>query len=451
MRMNKILSIIIIGCILSGISISGCLDQSSQEPSETNMTNTDVAVAFFTNLSIMNYNAAYAFFNESITQGFSLSQFTAAWEYYLATYGSFVSIQGLRNATIDDFDIIYVNITFDEGYLAIFRLVFNDDSRITGFWFDGYESLGDYTPPSYVDRDSFIEHNVSFGQAEWQLAGTLTIPVNATDAPAVILIHGSGPNDRDETIGPNKPFKDLAWGLASQGITILRYDKRTYTYTEETAAIITFTPQEEVVDDALEAISFLKTSPLIFSSDIYILGHSLGAMLAPAIGSQIDEIAGLIMLAAPARSLEDLILNQTIYLSNLDDVIDENETASIQIIQEEVQKVKTGNYGDEEQVLNVYKSYWEWLNQYDQLMVAENLSLPQLFLQGKRDYQVTYEEDFLQWQQTLQSKSDITFLSYEDLNHLFITGEGQPTNTEYFIEGHVASSVITDIATWILQ
>ena len=449
--MNKKLTIFIIGCIISGVSISGCLDQSSQEPSENEMTNYDVAAAFFTNLSTLNYNAAYNFFNQSVTQDFTVSQFKEAWEYYLETYGSFLEIQHLRNATLNGFDVVYANITLDKGYVVIYRLIFNDESRITGFWFDSYESLNVYTPPNYSNPDSFIEHNVTFGLPNWQLSGTLTIPVNATDAPAVILVHGSGPNDRDETFGPNKPFKDLAWGLATQGITVLRYDKRTYTYPEELAALTTFTPQEEVIDDALEAISFLQITTLISPSEIYILGHSLGAMLAPAIGSQTNELAGLIMLAAPARTLEDLILYQTTYLANLDGTIDANESASIQLIQEQVQKVKTNNISENEQVFNVYKSYWEWLNQYNQVSIAENLTLPMLFLQGKRDYQVTYEDDFLQWQDVLQSEPNTTFFSYDQLNHLFMAGEGQPTNTEYFTIGHVSSSVITDIATWLGQ
>jgi hypothetical protein len=278
----------------------------------------------------------------------------------------------------------------------------------------------------------------------------LTIPINATNAPAVILVHGSGPNDRDETIGPNKPFKDLAWGLASQGIIVLRYDKRTYTYQQELESDTNLTPKEEVVDDALQAISFLETNTSINVSDIYVLGHSLGAMLAPQIASRSSVLAGIILLAAPARPLEDLILNQTIYLANLDGSISENESISIAYITQQVEDIKTENFTDKP-ILGAYKDYWEYLAHYNQVSVAQNLSIPMLFLQGKRDYQVSYEYDFLPWQEALSTHPHVTFISNNTLNHLFISGEGQPSNTEYFTEGHVASAVIDNIATWIKE
>jgi len=77
--------------------------------------------------------------------------------------------------------------------------------------------------------------------------------------PAVVLVHGSGPQDRDETIGPNKPFRDLAWGLASQGIAVLRYDKRTKVHGAMMAgAVEQFTVKEETIDDALAAVALLR-------------------------------------------------------------------------------------------------------------------------------------------------------------------------------------------------
>src|SRR5437868_1155092 len=77
-----------------------------------------------------------------------------------------------------------------------------------------------------VNRDTFDEREVTVGKGEWELPGTLGLPKGSGPFPAVVLVQGSGPQDRDETMGVNKPFQDIAWGLASNGIAVLRYDKR---------------------------------------------------------------------------------------------------------------------------------------------------------------------------------------------------------------------------------
>lgn len=153
----------------------------------------------------------------------------------------------------------------------------------------------------------------------------------------MVLVHGSGPNDRDETVGPNKPFKDLAWGLASQGIAVLRYDKRTLVHSQSIDAQ-TLTVQEETVHDALAAVEVLRNHPDVDSASVYVLGHSLGATLAPKIGAAAPELAGLILLAGATRPLEDLILEQVTYLVSLDP--SEEAEAELAKIEEQVARVK---------------------------------------------------------------------------------------------------------------
>src|SRR5215471_14652653 len=153
---------------------------------------------------------------------------------------------------------------------------------------------------------------------EWILPGTLSVPKGEGPFAAVVLVHGSGPNDRDETIGPNKPFRDLAWGLASQGIVVLRYDKRTKVYPEKMRELVsTLTVKEEVIDDALNAVSLLRGIPGVNPQRIVVLGHSLGGYLLPRIGAADRGIAGLIMLAGMCRPFEDAILDQFSYIYSL--------------------------------------------------------------------------------------------------------------------------------------
>jgi hypothetical protein len=293
------------------------------------------------------------------------------------------------------------------------------------------------------------------GSGEWALPGTLTLPVGDGPFPAIVLVHGSGANDRDETVGPNKPFRDLAWGLASRGIAVLRYEKRTKQYaakfTGEGRAKLTV--KEETVDDALAAVALLRQTKEIDPARIYVLGHSLGAYLLPKIGVADPQITGLIGLAGPVRPLEDLILEQYTYVLSLDGVSAE-ERAQLDELAAQVARVRDPGLSATTPAvdlpLGIPASYWLDLRGYNPAEVAKGLTQPMLILQGGRDYQVTVV-DFEGWQSALASRSsDGTRLKlYPNLNHLFMAGEGKSTPAEYEIAGNVAEEVIVDIADWI--
>ena len=157
-----------------------------------------------------------------------------------------------------------------------------------------------------------------------------------------MLVHGSGPNDRDETILANKPFRDLAWGLASKGIAVLRYEKRTKEHSAKLMAdgIVNFTVKEETTDDALSAAAQLRVTDGIDPKRIFVLGHSLGGTLAPRIGQADPHLAGLIILAGATRPLEDLMVEQTRYLLSLHGQPSEEEQANLNQLLAEVAKVK---------------------------------------------------------------------------------------------------------------
>jgi len=442
----KVKVILIFFTILFAV-LSGCIEEQKQDSNEK--TTTEITIEFMIYLLESDYESAYAYFDATVKNQFTLTQFKETWEYYTGTYGEFESIRDTKASVESGFDIVRINCTFSDGYSITFRFVFNDSKKISGFWTDNIESISPYVPPNYVNTSSFTEYEVIIDSGAWKLPGSLTIPDGGGPFPSVVLVHGSGANDRDETIGPNKPFKDIAWGLASNNIIVLRYDKRTNVYPEETAGNKNLTIKEEVVDDAINVVKFLKTYDEVYQNQIYILGHSLGAMMAPQIATFEKNISGIIMLAAPARHLEDLIYNQTMYLSNLDGVVDENETRVINNVFDALKKIKSLNISEDEQVFSVYKAYWEYLNSYNQVKTADSLTIPILLLQGKRDYQVIYEEDYAIWNDTFSDNENVVIKAYELLNHLFISGEGMPTNSEYMTLGNVFEDVILDIAGWI--
>src|SRR5262249_8686695 len=155
---------------------------------------------------------------------------------------------------------------------------------------------------------------VRVGEGEWALPGTLAVPTGSGPFPAAVLVHGSGPHDRDETVGPSKPFRDLAWGLASQGVAVLRYEKRTREHGAKLAGAKDLTVKEEVLDDALAAVALLRKAKGIDGQRVFVLGHSLGAMAAPKLGERDPAIAGLILLACPSRPMADVLIEQLDYV-----------------------------------------------------------------------------------------------------------------------------------------
>ena len=168
--------------------------------------------------------------------------------------------------------------------------------------------------PAYSKPDTFTERAVTIGNDEWKLPGTLTVPAGAGPFPGVVLVHGSGANDRDETVGGTKVFRDLAEGLASRGIAVLRYDKRTLVYRSKMAGLHGMTVHEETGEDAVRAASMLREQKEIDPKHVYVLGHSFGGYVAPRIAEEDGKLAGLILLAANARPLEDLIIEQAQYV-----------------------------------------------------------------------------------------------------------------------------------------
>src|SRR5229473_4692330 len=266
---------------------------------------------------------------------------------------------------------------------------------------------------------------------------------------------GSGPSVRDETIPPNKPFRDLAWGLASQGIAVLRYEKRTKVYAAQLGnERDTLTVKEEVIDDALEAVALLHARPEIDAQQIFVLGHSLGGYLAPRLGAADPQIRGLIILAGSARPLEDLILDQMTYVLSLsmpDPAVRQQQLA---VVKKQVELVKdpkrlpTAKASD--LPLGVPAAYWLDLNAYQPEKVAQTLKQPMLFLLGGSDYQVT-REDFQIWQGALGGRSDVQFKMYPGLSHLFMPVEGgqKATPATYTVAGHVAEEVVNEIGSWI--
>ena len=404
------------------------------------------ARAFVELLVRKDFSAAVATFDETMKTAMPEAKLQETWNAVLAQVGPFKQAGKARTEKRGAYTIAIVTCEFHHTAIDI-KIVFDQTKRIAGLFFAPATNV-DYTPPAYAKADSFREKELTFGTSEWALPATLIIPTGPGPFPAVVLVHGSGPNDRDETVGANKPFKDLAWGLASKGVAVLRYEKRTKQHAGKLASIRSFTVKDEVLDDALAAVELLRKTEGIDAKRIFVLGHSLGGMLVPRIGRLDPNIAGLIALAGATRPLEDVIPEQLTYIFSLDGNISPEEQKQIDQAKEQAAKVKALKPEDSSSLFSAPASYWLDLRGYNPPETAKELKQPLLILQGERDYQVTME-DFKRWTTALATKSNVTLKSYPSLNHLFISGTGRSTPSEYEQPGHVDGLVVEDIAAWI--
>ncbi len=278
------------------------------------------------------------------------------------------------------------------------------------------------------------------------LKGTLLEAKNSTIL--IIFIHGSGPNDRDETIGPNKPFKDMAEAFLKEGIASYRFDKRTKSNPETFSDKSTV--EDEVVVDAVAIINHFRGSEKFKNHKIIVLGHSLGAFMMPKIANSIS-IDKAIMMAGNARDLQDVIIDQYVYLNNLNPT-KEGEDEIIKV-KKEVSLLTSNKINStassDELPLGLSAKYWQSLINYKPLVEVKKVTIPLLILNGERDYQVTMKE-FNLWKKTLVN-TKTQFISYPKLNHLFIAGEGKPSPEEYTFKGEVDTKVIQDIIAFCKQ
>ena len=306
------------------------------------------------------------------------------------------------------------------------------------------------TPPPEAKPDAgFVEREVQFPSGTLKFPATLCLPANAKGKVAmVVLVHGSGPNDRDETIGPNKPFRDIAHGLAAAGIGTLRYDKRTYAFKTQIDPK-TATVEEETIADAVAGIQYARTLPEADAQRVFVLGHSQGAMFAPFIAER-AQTRGAILMAAAERPLDQVVPEQIAFGLKLNGKSDAEIAAEVDKLKKDFARVRSGEAKDDEIIFHVPAHYWRDFLSRDTLAALKNLKAPVLVLQGGKDVQVR-KADYDLALKALADKPPAMREAhfFPNLNHLFLPVEGEPTGAEYGLAGHVPEEVIQTIAAWV--
>jgi uncharacterized protein len=427
------------------------------------------------------FDKVEAQFNAKLTAANKPGAVAQAWASLTKAAGAFQSITTVHAGKVQNLDVAIFTCKFEASPVDI-EVVYDADGKIAGLHFGPHqEPLPTWKAPSYAQPSSFSEEPLNLVNGAFEMPGTLTMPNGNGPFAAVVLLQDSGPHDEDETIGPNKPLKDLAWGLASHGIAVYRYTKRTAKYgAKSNADPARLTVDDEMMSDAKAAIALLAKQPKIDSSRVYVLGAGLGGYLAPRIASDDPQIAGIVMMAANTRPLEKVLLGAVQYIAKADanqaaaaaadkpslaaktgadaapkatpqpSADDEKAVALAEDSEKQIENPAL-KPGDNVQVLGstMDAAYWLDLRNYDPVQTAERLKIPILILQGGRDFMVTTQADFGAWQSAFAHRRNVTLKVYPDLNHLFMFGTGPSMPAEYSKPEHVDEQAITDIAAWV--
>jgi uncharacterized protein len=417
------------------------------------ITQEGLSIKFIQYLTGGDYASACEMYDSKVASKLDAATMEKMWGQMQGQMGKFVRYERTEVKPERSYVLTNTLMVFEKGGL-ILRLAFDEEMRIAGIFFLPGEVPKPSPSPKYAKASKFRESDFVLKSGVFELPAKLCEPVGKTGYPVVVLVHGSGPNDMDETLGPNKVFRDIAHGLAGRGIATIRYDKRTLVYGAECADDKTLTLQQETVDDALAAVEYAVSLKNADAGKVYVLGHSLGGHAAPRIASQTKLLAGIIIMAGNARSLDVLISEQLPYLFQLDGSISNDEQETINMFQRSVEKLRGGVFTaetpDDSLPMGISLNYWLDMIQYKPLELVKLLDIRILVLQGERDYQVRMT-DFHLWKQALEGNPRATFKSFKQLNHLMMKGKGKGLSTpsEYDKPSNVDKKVIDTIVRFI--
>jgi len=379
-------------------------------------------------------------------------------------YGEILDYTVMDSTEQDGLYIATVSANHTKG-AAVHQVIVDSNGAIMGL----APLQFDFQPKMPPADANYTAEAVVVGEGTmWALDGLLTIPQNAsTDnpVPAIILIPGSGANNMDSSLFANHPFFDIADYLSNNGIAVLRYNERAFTHGMQLGQVFgaNFTMQEEYIEDTLLAAQLLRDDDRI--SQVFLLGHSLGGIVAPRIAEEAG-LDGVVIMASSPRPLHQILYDQRAHIINdaitsgtmsQDDADVALATLATQL--EEAQHALTLPVDQLENIFlfDMFPALYErsLMESLPLPFIANNTDRPVLILQGGRDFQTTVEADFQVFLDSTVGMMHVTTRLYEALNHLMMTAKIQSGPLavdvmEYAIPGNVDEQVLRDIVDWIM-
>lgn len=391
--------------------------------------------------------AATSHFDARMRGALDGKQLIGIWRQLPAQFGAFQHAGAVEMRTRAGVAVAELPLQFAKARLAM-TVACDGQGAVSGLHFAPRAAASTVLPPL---PGGFRQQALAVPTPLGPLRGILTLPKGKAPFPAVLLVPGSGPQDADETIGPNKPFVDLARGLADAGIATLRYDKRSLTYGERVKDNPRLTIDEEVTDDALSALGVLDAQPAVDGKRTFVLGHSLGALMAPRIAGRARHLAGAILLAPPERFGLGTLVRQVREIGRQQGVPPDQLERQVKLLQQAQATLAkadpahppTGTFA------HAPASYWLSLRDYDAIEAARQAKVPFLVLHGLSDFNVTPAEGSQPWHAAFAHDPRVTLRTYPGLSHLFMPAGHPPGIADFTRPGHVDPMVVHDIATWV--
>lgn len=402
-----------------------------------------------------NVENVYSKFDSSVAKILPPHRLAPIWSQLVANYGEFIGF-GLQDTTSKgDNLIINTDLDYEKAIMNFMLSVNKQTNRISGIYFSEQEKKNirseiEKPLPTYIDTTKFQEEDIVIKDI-FDLKGKLTLPKSQTNKIVFVLVHGSGPNDMDGTLGENKFLKNLAWGLSSIGFSTIRYNKITKRHVQKLVEKNPGMTQSDEYDNSIKgAIEFVRTTPKLKDLNIFLVGHSQGASAITSFSSN-NEIKGLILLAGTPRKLYDLYTEQLEYIFNIDGIVRPSERT---IIEEHKNKIgyyknyKKGIIEKDSLPMNLSIEYLRYLDDFNPISNLKESEKPILILNCGHDYQVT-KTDFDIWKSNLSSKSNVTLKYLDKLNHIFAETETMAVPADYQKYTPISNILFDEVLHWI--
>lgn len=448
------LSLILVMSILILILVTGCETESKGTSLFDASEMQSLAQSAVQSMMAGDFEAVASTFDAAVAEQLDAVSLKAAWDGAVSILGAHLSSESITGQSDGDYYTATIVERYEENGLRV-SLAYNKDKEIAGIYFDYAPAVAQIT-----ENEFLTEHEVTVvADTSMPLSAFLTMPKGVSNPPVVVLVQGTGATDKNETVYNNKPFLDIAHGLAKQGIATIRYDKRFFTYPDKAMELgSNLTLEDETLDDVNAILELLRKDDRINSAKIYILGHSLGGMLAPAIAAENPDIKGIISMAGTLYPFHEVAYHQSKAIEKTLLTSPDTDEATLALLASQMELIEKdveimrgdiSQLPDDQLLMGFHVGYLKSAKEYAGINFIDDLTVPILVLQGDADFQVYVDIDFLFWQETLEDRDNVTLKLYEGLNHLMMETNGKSDASEYQVKGVVSQNVIDDIADFV--